>query len=184
MNRKASFSFLVKLVDVETASIKFAKEYKNEQSSKACEDDRDGIADGNSMLTDAKSNTLIQFKKDVAPFSENISIELIRNMDESTGPVIKQKHESALAFASADRMDRACEIWKDTELVSANPPFSIIYHSGVCSEIDGDFKIALEKYKAADKLLTAPVSAVSSALKRVAETLEQKNLLRQQLNKK
>jgi hypothetical protein len=85
----------------------------------------------------------------------------------------------ALAFARANRLDRACEMWEEIARSDRN---SVATHHnlGVCSEAQGDLDTALNRYALADRQLTKPDPTVSESLARVRGLLENRARLRTQ----
>ncbi len=176
--RVATFSLVPKLIDVETGRILYSNSISHTVSDSACTDKRP-VADSLTLLNNAKAAVKNEFRSDVAPYKTNVTLELADSTDDIPTDEAKKKFKSGLRFARANRMDRACEFWKDASALSPKS-FSILYNLGICAELYGQLEQALETFNKADRLLEKPDKRVSEAISRVSSSIEKQKRLQQQ----
>ncbi len=176
--RVAIFSFVPKLIDVETGRILYSNSISHTVSDSACTDKRP-VADSLTLLNNAKAAVKNEFRSDVAPYKTNVTLELADSTDDISTYEAKKKFKSGLSFARGNRMDRACEFWKDASALSPKS-FSILYNLGICAELYGQLEQALETFNKADRLLEKPDKRVSEAISRVSSSIEKQRRLQQQ----
>jgi hypothetical protein len=109
--------------------------------------------------------TLTEIAKDLGEYYVTSTIE-IEKSDDTLSEADKIKFESGVDFATAKRLDRACETWKELERTNSKAP-NLIFNLGVCRESVADYEGALNYYKKADSLALEPNKMVNRALNRV-----------------
>ncbi len=176
--RVATFSFVPKLIDVETGRILYSNSISHTVSDSACTDKRP-VTDSLTLLNNAKAAVKNEFRSDVAPYKTDVTLELADSTDDIPTDEAKKKFKSGLSFARGNRMDRACELWKDASALSPKS-FSILYNLGICAEIYGQLEQALDTFNKADRLLEKPDKRVSEAISRVSSSIEKQKRLQQQ----
>ena len=179
----SSFSFIPKLIKVETAQILFSEEFKGRRSDKKCIDKTNLQTmriDEASLISASREEAISKMRVKIAPYKMTVNIPL---MDDEEGIGSKQnvkKLESALEFFKAKRSDRACSILEDLVKKEKNSP-SILYNMGVCQEVKGDYDGALDYYKKADKQTSKPEDAIGQGIKRIETRKEESERLKKQM---
>lgn len=185
VTRTASFEFAPRLVSVETGSIVYSRSHAGEAKSVACSEPggqgAQALTDAQTLLSNARGMALASFRRDVAPSLEARKIDLL-DSDERISANGKERFNSALAFARARRMDRACKDWEELNATESQSP-DLVFNLGVCAEADGRIDQAYRHYMAADALLKAPNKTVSSALTRVRHDLQNRGKVENQLRR-
>ena len=179
--RTAHFTFLPKLIAVESGSIAFSKEIVGEASESACQGEAGGIADSAQLLASARSKAMGRLRVAVAPSVQLVSFTFMDTMDGIAAALGKEKHASALEFAKAGRMDRACTLW--SEALALDPTGIPITHNvGVCEEQRGNLNGALARYEEADRLTSKPDRIIGESLARVRDMMTNRARLQSQGN--
>lgn len=176
----ATFSFTPKLIRVETGQIVFSKTMEGSTSHESCEDADSPPPTSSALAGQAKAIALEQFRREVAPSSVSERIQLFDSLPQRESEASRVTYVKGLEFAKANRMDRACEIWREMDSQS-DPGMVLKYSLGVCSEAEGDFDKAAKLYEAADRLTDKPEGHITAALQRIRKALSSRVLLKQQL---
>jgi len=176
--RIATFTFVPKLVEVESGRIVYSRSISGSATSSACED-RGSLKSGPELIRMAKEKAIGEFKRDTAPYYVTFDIKLMKTGD-IKNKAAEEKMEKGIEFAKAGRLDRACELWNEAAALSPESP-SILYHLGVCAEVTGNLNQALELYTKADRLLDKPDDALNSAIMRVKGRIEKQKKLEELL---
>jgi hypothetical protein len=179
MKRVASFACSPKLIEVSTGKIIYARNLSGSTDSSGCED-RTPVKGEAELLQKAKEIAKTEFRKNVAPFYVTREIALMDSTDGISSSEAKDKLKNGLEYAAKQRMDSACELWGEANILSPNAP-SILYNLGVCAESRGDLDAALSLYKRADKLIGKPEDNVTLALNRVTEAIKNRKKLAEEL---
>ena len=179
--RTAHFTFLPKLIAVESGSIAFSKEISGEASESACQGEAGGIADGAQLLASARATAMGKLRVAVAPSVQLVSFTLMNTMDGIAAAASKEKHASALEFAKAGRMDRACTLWSEA-LAADSTGVPIIHNAGVCDEQRGNLNGALARYEEADRLTSKPDRIIGESLARIRDMMTNRARLQRQGN--
>jgi len=178
--RTGVYSFIPKLIEVETGVIRYSGELTGEASSSACSDSQTGIKDGRQLLAEAKNYAVIKFRQDVTPHSKMVSIVILESNERIKSSVDKDSFNRAIEFAKGGRLDRACEIWGG--IADTTSP-DLLYNKGVCSETGGNLADALTLFIQADRLTDKPVAVIGQALNRVRKIEEDRKKLQSQTAK-
>ncbi|MCE5194278.1 MAG: hypothetical protein LLF28_02305 [Nitrospiraceae bacterium] len=177
--RVANFTFVPKLIEVETGRVLYSNSISGSSWHSACID-KGAVTDKSTLLINAKNYTKQVFRKDVAPYQVAVDIEVDESTDGITSGDSKKKFESGLEFAKGNRLDRACDLWKESSIKSPNA-IPILYNLGICYEVSGELEQALIYYKKADSQLSKPENRISAAINRVVNAISrQKKLMEQQ----
>ena len=179
IKRVATFSCSPKLIEVRTSRVLYAKNISGSADASGCEDGKP-LPGGQELLQKAKEIAKEEFRKDVAPHYVTKEISLMDDTVNMTSGEAKEKLKQAIDYASKGRMDRACELWGESRILSPSAP-SVLYDLGVCAESRGDFDAALKLYREADKQLGKPDDRITLALNRVTEAIRNRTKLQQQL---
>lgn len=177
--RTAVFSATPKLIEVQTGRVVYANSISGTSNSSACKDSSKPLLDRNTLLAKAKETAKAVFKADVAPHYVMQEIKIMESKDGLTSNLAENKFEQGIDFAKNNRLDRACELWGETRIISPNSP-ALIYNLGICSEVVGNLDEALDLYKKADRLLNKPDDDISAALNRVTQAIQSREKLKQQ----
>ncbi len=177
----AVFSFVPRLIDVETAEVVFSKKYLGTSSSKSCIDESVYI-NRDELLEIAKKNAISQFLKDVAPYTTTQTIPILDDDSEIKFSKDKDSFEKSLDFADKGMLDKACGIWEN--LVKKYPKSVVLnYDLGVCYEAKGELEKAYMFYKRAYNLMNEPIEEVQEALNRITAKLRKYKFLKKSLIK-
>jgi hypothetical protein len=167
--KMAQFSMLPRLVKVETAQIVYQPTLTASREGASCQDSSPGDGEGQ-LLGMAATEVFQKLKEDLTPHVVSESLKLKTNT-EGLPPASVEQFNGAYAFAKADRMDRACEIWNRMADAGTNS-LAIMYNSAACNEYSGNIDQALAAYKRIDASLTAPDADVNTAIRRMNERIE------------
>lgn len=198
--RTASLKFVPKLIDVETSKVVFSRTLRGKSVDKACpnlepdaasalaaaltgKETVDQVLTGESELLDVAANQVVsQLRIWVAPSEATVQIALKKADDVvSDNTDLQETYESAYKFAEAGRMDRACELWKDSYEIARDSSVAVLYSMGVCAEVNGNYSKAMKYYGQADKALMEPDDKVNSALSRVKKRKNEEKRLSGQM---
>jgi len=179
IRRTASFDLALRLVETQSSRVVFSELYREQIEDKACRDDLNPIANSSSLTRKMKDNILEKIRRDVAPYYRTETVKLIDDT-EGLPPPQEKTFESALEFASSDRLDRACSLWKQIE-DQKTETVPLLHNLAVCSEAQGDMERALHLINRADSLLSKPDKRVGEALARIRGGVSKQAKARQQM---
>jgi len=120
------------------------------------------------LLASAMAMAARQIRDQIVPQQKTISVEWLSGTDGIRDAAAKEKFSQALKFLGGRRPDRACELFREA-FVAEKQSAALHYNVGLCDETEGQLEAALRNYVTADKMLTAPNAAVSSALARTRD---------------
>ena len=129
--RVASFEFIPKLLDVSTVAVLYSRTISGISEHKSCHDAGTALKSADELRTQSRQAALRQFREDIAPYERSVVIRLLSVTDGLT-PGGRDRFSGALEFAQANRMDRACEIWRDLSAQESTSP-SVMYNLGTCA---------------------------------------------------
>ena len=176
----AIFSFTPKLIEVETGRIIYSNNISGAASGSGCQDSGRPIPSENDLIAMAKEKCKDSFKRDVAPNYVTFNIRLMESKEGITSKEAEGKMDQAMDFAKNNRLDRACELWGESRVLSTNSP-SLLYNLGICAEVRGDLESALDLYKKADRALNKPDERITAAMGRVSGAIKKQRVLQEQL---
>lgn len=177
LERTVYFSFTPRLIDVENGRVVYSRTISSSATSSGCRDTTPPQPAAE-LLQEAKNTAIKDFVMDVAPYYVSMSLKLMDSDEGIKSSQDRKKFQSALEFAKAGRMDRACKLWEEIENTGA---VSVMYNLGVCREIEGNIHKALEFYRKADSMLHKPDRNINEAIQRVQKRLRDEEKLRLQL---
>lgn len=180
VKRTLILSVIPKLINVSTGKVVYTNLIEKSVSDSSCSDSSSALLSSEELLSKALKYAMSEFRKDVAPYETKILIELLENNDGISDEEGKKLLKSSLEFAKSDRIDRACELWKQG---IGKYPMSVAfnYNYGICLEIDGDLENALSYYQKADRLLPKPIKQINEALIRIQNLIKNREKLKKQL---
>lgn len=163
-----TYSFAPKLIDAETGQVIYARNISETASAQSCPDDLSPASNVAQLTGQAKQAALQGFLRDVAPSYQTVEVQLLEAPDglDEQG---RTKLSQGVAFAVAQRLDRACELWEEASQ-RGGKSMALFYDLGVCAEAAGQVDKAQQLYTQADRLLDRPNDQISLALTRVAQT--------------
>lgn len=179
-NRTATFSFIPKFVNVSTGSLAMSEAITRQAASKDC-GGMQNIANQN-LLNTAKTGALEYFSTLISPHYITEQISLLSEDDSKPSEEIENKISAGISFAKAGRMDRACAFWEDA-YISHKKGYLIPYLLGVCAEIRGNNRVAMDYYHIADHRTTRPVPEINDALVRIDQKFINRPVLDDQIEK-
>lgn len=168
VKRSATFAFTPRLVDVERGTIAYTKAISKTVTRSGCSDQGQQMTSAEELRREARQLALQEFRQDIAPYSKRVEIALMSSTDGIVQSAAKDQFVGSLEFAKANRLDRACEIWRDLAASEGRSP-ALLYNRGACAEVGGNLEEALELYGRADRLLNKPDAIISAGLLRVRE---------------
>lgn len=165
LRRVARFGLAIRLADTQTSRTVYSDSISRSVKDEACNDESRALVSPDVLLGQARSAAMQRVRAAIVPTATRIPIELMERDAEMAGNH-RQRFEGALRFAKEERMDRACDMFR--ELVDAYRTTSIAlnYNLGFCEEVDGNAWNADGYYRQADKLTNEPNKLISTALER------------------
>jgi tetratricopeptide (TPR) repeat protein len=180
--RIAVFSFVPKLIEVETGRVVYANTISQTAQASACQDSAKPLSSAEELIAQAKQRAKEMLRRDIAPHYVTLEIKLMDAKDGVTSGQAEKKLEQGIDFAKANRLDRACELWGEARISSPNAP-SVLYNLGICAEVTGDLQQALDLYRKADRLLNKPDDNITVSIARVSEAMQKQKKLKEQIGK-
>ncbi|WP_022851834.1 CsgG/HfaB family protein [Limisalsivibrio acetivorans] len=176
-----SVSLNPRLTDVSTGRVLFSYKYTKNRSAEKCASDTYYSLPSSSELKNRALNAMInEFITDVAPHTVVIEIKLMK----SPAPEDKKAEEllkAGISFAEENRMDRACRLWREAEVIGRSA--ALLHNIGVCEETEGNYNEALNYYNSADRMLMEPEDILNESLRRIKNRLREVEELEAQLAK-
>jgi len=164
--RIANVGFTIRLVDVETGVQLYNRNVSGRAISDSCRGGYRYLESRDELRRRARQAAYEKIRRDIAPYSVELHVELLDDTDGIESDQAKRKLEAGVLFAKSGRLDRACELWREAR-VDAPRSVAILYNIGICAEAAGEKANALALYEEADRLLEKPVRAINAALERV-----------------
>lgn len=168
-----------KLSSVSTGKVVYSKDFQEKGSSFYCTDSYFTGRTEAELYNDAINKILYKYRIDIAPYVENIEIELMSKKD-GTNKKSEELLKSGIEFAKVDRMEKACELWA-SGLKETPASISLNYNMGVCSELTSDYEKALKYYLNAEDNSLKPIKTISNAIERAKESIENQKTLKRQM---
>jgi hypothetical protein len=175
--RSATFEFVPKLVDVGAGTIVYTKVLGGSAQDKGCSDRTSPVRSPEDLRRQAVTQALNKFSEDVAPFTRMVQVVFLASTEGISSAAGKERFEGSMTFARENRLDRACEIWKELSVTERSAP-SLNYNLGACAEVTGELDAALARYTEADRQLSKPDKLVSDGLVRVRQRQAAERALR------
>jgi len=160
----ANFTFSVRLTDTETGQVVYARTIPGAATARSCSD-RQPAPTAAQLADSAKQKAFSSFLHDVAPSIQTMEVQLLDVPNGTESESARAKLAQGIAFATAGRMDRACELWGEARESAGQSP-AIYYDLGVCAEWQGEVDRAADLYKQADRMLLKPDDRISLAMLR------------------
>jgi hypothetical protein len=184
IKRDAGFEFAPRLIETATGRSIFSNKLEGSASDKGCSDSHRSIEGGAGLLAQARNGVLTQIRVALAPVESRVAAEIMAADNPWFGdePGLMRPKESGPKFASgfefakAGRMDRACEIWKETESIE-HEYVPLLYNIGLCEESSGNAESARDYFTRADKLSIKPDNRIATALTRLEKQIKSIQLL-------
>lgn len=168
-----------KLSSVSTGRVVYSKDFQERESSYSCSDSLFSGRTENELYIDALNEILYKYRIDIAPYVENIKIELMTKKD-GTNKKSLELLKSGVEFAKVNRMEKACEIW-NSGLKETPASVSLNYNMGVCNELSSKYEKALNYYLKAEDNSLKPIKTISKAIDRAKENIENQKTLKKQM---
>lgn len=168
----ASVYLTPRAVNVESGRVIYTKKHFKEIKDDFCQGETKLPPSPEQMKQRVMDIILTEVMMDVAPTDKIVSIKLLRSDGGKIPPMTEEKLKGAIKWAKSNRMDRACNLFK--EAMSEHPSSAALtYNVGVCAEIKRDLQRALVLYKEADSKLMKPNKTISEALERILMMIKQ-----------
>lgn len=176
------YSVAPQAIRVDTGSIIFTEAVTLQYNASACENELGGggVQPNEAVLASLRSSAAERIRNMVADYNADVTIALKERVPGLTKEDDKLL-DTAMDFAGAGRMDRACGIIESLNAPrnAANP--HLLYDLGVCQEamLPDQPAAALTYYAKADQLLTKPDKMISEAYLRIKTMVGQNRALKQ-----
>ena len=180
IKRELNLTFTPRVIDVATAKTVYSRELKSTKTDTVCVDSGRQLASEDVLHGQARERVIAAFVSDIAPHYETFRFNLMDSDDNISQAEALKWFESGLEFASKNRLDRACELWREADSLAPDAP-ALKYNLGVCAEINGELSSAQNLYRQADRLLDSPNNDISLALKRISTALANQRQLDEQM---
>lgn len=177
--RTMTLSITPKLIDVESGRLVYSRSLNANPTVDRCSNDIGAPKPDAVMEQEARAQISKMIAADIAPHYVTVAIELMDDEDGIKSAGNKKDLKQGLEFAGAQRMDRACPIWKSAAKEEPKSP-ALHFNLGVCAESDGNLQEALTTYQKADKLLSKPDKRLGTAIDRVKGRLADVEKLKKQ----
>ncbi len=168
--RQVSYEFTFKVVEVETGRIAGSETLSAQASSRWCEGERGGLETRQALSDKARSQVLSQFRLMMAPYTVELSIELLDRDDSKMSGDVKDRIDEGVKWLKESRPDRAQPLFQ-AAYASHKEGYALPYLLGVCAELSGDLDQAQAYYQQADSATRRPVAAVNAALSRIRQKI-------------
>lgn len=139
-----------RLVSTSTGKVVYSNLLTDTISVGRCQDE-DPVSE-NQLEALAKQNILTAFRKDIAPYAEDVKLELMSSKDGITDDTSKDKLKEGIRLAKDKRLDRACETWNT--ILEKNPEaVAPAYNYALCLELAGEYQKAIDILEKIEKVL-------------------------------
>jgi len=181
VRRTGVFAFTPKIVSAATGEIITSAEFVESEASKACHGvDDEPLANGMTLVADARKRAVQRFRNQIAPHFVQVEIRLLTDDDSGIPAPLKASIENGVAYAKSKRMDKACSLWLGAS-DAHRAGYALPYLNGVCAEYAGDLDKARSDYELADKRTVKPVPEITEALARIRKAQADLPLLDEQV---
>lgn len=179
IRRTAQLDVAPRLIEVQSGKIVFSELYREQREENGCKDDSSPLPTPEELLRQAQQQVIERLRRDIAPYYRTSQVALMEGGEGLTASQQKL-FENALAFARAQRFDRACGIWQQMQTDKAESA-ALLHNLAVCAEANGDLEAALNLITRADGMLNKPDEVITESLQRVREGLAKRAKARQQM---
>ena len=180
--QSTGMQFNIKFVSVETATSNYQGNYSGSAQNYYCTDRGSQVSQQN-LKDIAFEQGVSSMRKDVAPFRQQVTIEML---DEDDGSKLDDNDDALELFEKGLKMvengniDRGCTFFKQASSKYAHSP-AIYYNLGVCAELKSNLTQALSFYKAAqNKIDDEPLPKIPQAIKRIKKRMVDEEKVKQQ----
>lgn len=167
IDRIASLNVNMRLIDVKTGAQVYGESIAKSTNSKGCGEER--VDDASTLIGKLHYQVVQDVMAKLVPHERTVSLTLMPADKYEGSAGSKERFAGAVQFAQEQRMDRACETFRDL-YSSDTDSVALSYNLGVCEEAEGHLARASELYAAADRLSTSPNKLVNEALVRVEQS--------------
>ena len=175
--RSAIYSVAVRVSDARDQRTVWGKTLSETVEDTACQHESwKSLRTGPDMLGAAYASVMGKVRASLIATEQNLAVKLIEEPD-GLAAAEQTLFRNALAFAKANRMDRACDQFGEL-YEQAKQSVALTYSMGLCQEARGRLFEAVEFYKTADTLTKTPTPVVSEALARVSMLVKDSNKVR------
>lgn len=181
VERTARVDVTFRIVDTSRGTVVYSRPIGSAKTSRACRGDGGILGEPANMYARCINDIVEEFRKDIAPYQQIVSIELMK-ADEpvKVDEMLEKRFDGAVDYSNAGRMDRACEILAECG-EELDESAAVQYNLGVCAEVRGDLTEAVRLYRLADDLIGRPDDLITAALKRVLDRQKKVERLKKQI---
>lgn len=176
-----ALNIMPKLTDVSTTKVIYSNSFKGRTGSKKCASNLGEVNRGD-LWNQAIKMVLEQFRQEIAPYTVKATVEFMTSASHINTKEGKKLLKNGIEFFKNKRIDKACELWKKGAEIS---PISISlnYNAGICAEIEGNYKEAVEKLIYTENIRKKYNKTISEALNRNKENVINQETVQKQLGK-
>lgn len=160
--RKATVGVVMKLRDRSGAELA-TRTFGNTADSTQCQGEP-GTLDAPAVVLGKASDKSLEVLQDA--LAVRVAMKPVRVMNDPSNigdAERKQRFASAVEFARAGRMDRACPMFAELAEVETKS-VAVFYNLGFCDQVGGDWGHAFQWYSKADANSTKPLDELKEAL--------------------
>ena len=139
-----------RLVSTSTGKVVYSNRLTDTVSVGRCQDE-EPISE-NQLESLAKQNILTAFRMDIAPYTQDVRLELMSSKDGLTDDASKDKLKEGIRLAKDKRLDRACETW-NAILEKYPDAVAPAYNYALCLELSGEYQKAIDILEKIEKVL-------------------------------
>jgi hypothetical protein len=174
IKRTAQFSLTPRVVSVSKGRTVFTRQYTNSATQSWCPDSKQPLQSLSELAAPVIQYTYREFLLSIAAHYETVYLDLIETSEGIQNADALKAFKSGLEFATKGQLERACELWKQSDTLNPNH-FAIVYSLGVCAEATNNLEQALDLYKRAQSLSPKPEDKIKNALARVQERIRMRD---------
>lgn len=176
-----ALNIMPKLTDISTTKVIYSNSLKGRTGSKKCASNLGEINRGD-LWNQAIKMVLEQFRQEIAPYTIKIKVEFMTTTAGIDSKEGKELLKNGIDFFKNKRTDKACELWKKGAEISPKS-VSLHYNSGICAEMEGKYKEAVEKLIYTENIRKKYNKTISEALNRNKENVTNQETVGKQLGK-
>jgi len=179
ITKSSSLNALIQITDSKNNTILFASNEHVSMEQNHCSDDSDAITSDEDHFALLSDRIAQNFADRLIPSSVTYTIELMDKCDSELTSAQSNQFEAALNALEEDRPDKGVNALKPLSISLKS--YVIEYDIGVGYEMLGQLEEARMHYRAADAMITQSSALINNALKRIEQSMDDKNAVALQL---
>lgn len=170
--RRAEFSLSVRLADAANKRVVYSDVISRSAMEEACQGDSRNVSEVGVMIGRLYTEAMQLVKNVITPTTMEIPLVLKSPDDAISKSEDSSRFENAIRFAEQNRLDRACDMFRELLDSYRSSSVALNYNLGFCEEASGNLWEADENYRRADKLTNEPDKMLADAMARVQATIK------------